>query len=314
LGGDAFGGLATTNGATDGGSEERGSGRFCTMQKRTASPGRVVAQIAPQHARGRKSPRKATRMIDTNVQRTRAFAEILEAVKPEAERLIALYPQSRSALIPILHAFQNEEGWVSPEAMAAAAGMLALPLSTVESTASFYTLFFRRPVGRYMLQVCRNLSCSINGAYEIMAYFRERLGIGHLQTTPDGLFSYEEVECLAACDRAPCMQINLEFVYDITREDVDAMIAAMRGGTFDVAPLPQSAVPSGDWHVGQDTGRKSAGARLVSSPNDPGGMGDPSGVSMIERLARDPSPVRARPTAERLVRDGDARLAHEPEH
>jgi hypothetical protein len=198
--------------------------------------------------------------------------------------------------------------------MAAAAEWLGLPLSTVESTASFYTLFFRRPVGKYMLQVCRNLSCSLNGASEVMAHFRKRLGIGHLQTTADGVFSYEEVECLAACDRAPCMQVNLEFVYDLTIADVDALIDALRSGTYGVAALPQSAVPGADWHVGQDTGRKSFGARGVSSPNDPGGMGDPSGVSMIERLGRDPAPIDARPTRERLVREGVARLSHDAEH
>ena len=249
-----------------------------------------------------------------SVTRTRDFSEVAAEVRPEADRLIALYPQSRSALLPILHAFQNVEGWVSPEAMATAAEWLSLPLSAVESTASFYTLFFRRPVGKYMLQVCRNLSCSLNGASEIMAYFREQLGIAHLQTTPDGTFSYEEVECLAACDRAPCMQVNLEFFYDLTPADVDAMLAAMRAGTFSVPPLPQSAAPGKDWHVGQDTGRKSAGARDVSSPNDPGGMGDRSGVLMIERLIRDPAPIDARPTRERLVREGEARLSHDSEH
>ncbi len=81
---------------------------------------------------------------------TRDFAPILAAVKPEAERLISLYPQKRSALLPILHAFQDVEGWVSPEAMAAAAEMLELPISAVESTASFYSLFYRKPVGKYM--------------------------------------------------------------------------------------------------------------------------------------------------------------------
>ena len=249
-----------------------------------------------------------------SVTRTVDFGSVLEAVRPEAERLMGLYPRKQSALLPILHAFQNVEGWVSPEAMAAAGEWLSVPLSTVESTASFYTLFFRRPVGRYMLQVCRNLSCSLNGASEIMEYFRERLGVGHTQTTADGLFSYEEVECLAACDRAPCMQVNLEFFYDLTRDDVDAMLAAMRAGTFEVAPLPQSALPSADWHVGQDTGRKSPGARGVSAPNDPGGMGDVSGVLMIERLIRDSAPVDSRPTRERLVREGEALLSHELEH
>jgi NADH-quinone oxidoreductase subunit E len=248
---------------------------------------------------------------------TRDFAPILAQVKPEAERLIAQYPDSRSALLPILHAFQNVEGWVSPEAMAAAGEMLGLPVSVVESTASFYTLFFRRPVGKYVLQVCRNLSCSMNGAEKIMSHIRERLNIGHFETTYDGIFSYEEVECLAACDRAPCMQVNLEFAYDLTREKVDGMLREMMAGKFETPALPQTVKPGKDWRIEQDWAKKSAGARGVSNPNSPGGMGDASGVRMIERLAGDPLALGARPTAERLIEDGAERLKHgaaEPEH
>lgn len=247
-------------------------------------------------------------MNDALVERD--FAAVLAGVEPEARRLIGLYPEGkqRSAMLPILHAFQNVEGWVSPEALAATAEFVAEPLSVVESTASFYTLFHRRPVGKYMLQPCRNLSCLINGAGDVMAHFRQELGIGHLQTTPDGLFSYEEAECLAACDRAPCMQINLQFVYDLTTEKVDAMLAAMRAGTFEVAPLPQSATPGHDWHVRQESGRKATGAQGVPDPNDPGGIGDATGVRMIERLTKDPYPVDVRPTKERLIKDGAERL------
>lgn len=244
----------------------------------------------------------------------RDFAAISASVEPEARRLIASYPegQARSALLPILHAFQNAEGWVSPEALARTAELTNVPLSVVESTASFYTLFHRRPVGRYMLQPCRNLSCIINGAGPIMEQFRRELGVGHNQTTPDGLFSYEEAECLAACDRAPCMQVNLEFVYDLTAEKVDAMLRAMREGTYAVAPSPQSARPGSDWTVSQEQRAKSSGAQDVSEPNDPGGMGDASGRGMIERLAHDAYPIDVRPTKERLIVDGAARLAVAP--
>ncbi|MBV8726567.1 MAG: NAD(P)H-dependent oxidoreductase subunit E, partial [Candidatus Eremiobacteraeota bacterium] len=138
---------------------------------------------------------------------TQEFKDLVERLRPELEALIAQYPDSRSAMLPIIHRFQAEQGYASPEAMRTCAELLKLPVSVVESTVSFYTLFFRKPVGKYMLQVCRNLSCTLRGAEDIMAYFREKLGIGHLQTSSDGLFSYEEVECLAACDRAPCMQV-----------------------------------------------------------------------------------------------------------
>jgi NADH-quinone oxidoreductase E subunit len=238
------------------------------------------------------------------------FAAILAKVEPDAKALIASYPESRSALIPIVHRFQQEAGWVPPEAIAHTAAWLGLTPAEVESTVSFYTLFFRRPVGRYVLQPCRNLSCQINGAEEIAAYFREKLGIDHLQTSADGLFSYEEVECLAACDRAPCMQVNLEFVYDLTREKVDALLEAIRAGTFEIPPLPQSAAPGSDWHVAPVTARKSAGAQSVPSPNDPGGIGDKSGATMLRRLIDDPGPIEARPTRERLIADGPAILKH----
>ena len=254
-------------------------------------------------------------MIDATASADeRDFAAIAAKVEPIAKRIMAQYPPAnvRSALIPVLHEFQNVEGWVSPEAIARTAEWIGEPISVVESTASFYTLFHRRPIGRYMLQPCRNLSCLINGAGEIMAHFREQLGVGHLQTTDDGLFSYEEAECLAACDRAPCMQVNLQFVYDLTKEKVDTMLAAMRAGTYDVPPLPQSAKPGKDWKVASATDRKSPGAQGVSNPNDPGGLGDASGVRMIERLAKTPYPIEVRPTKERLVADGAARLTAPP--
>jgi NADH-quinone oxidoreductase subunit E len=240
-------------------------------------------------------------------EREERFAKLYEGLRPECERLIAQYPDTRSALIPMMHLFQAEEGYASGEAMRAIAEMLNLTPATVESTISFYTLFFRKRVGKYMLQVCRNLSCSMNGAEEIMAYFREQLGIGHLETTDDGLFSYEEVECLAACDRAPCMQINLEFVYDLTPKMVDDMLAAIKGGTYPVEPLPQTGKPPKTWIMNQDLqvsrGDKSPGGEKVSHPNNPGGIGDPSGVIMLDRIILE---------RERFVGRTRERLANEP--
>lgn len=230
------------------------------------------------------------------------FPQIRARLEPEFTRILGLYEDSRSALLPIIRRFQDEEGYVSHEAVVACSEILSLTPAVVESVVSFYTLFFQRPVGKYMLQVCRGLSCTLNGAEEIMQYFREQLGIGHLETTGDGLFSYEEVECLAACNRATCMQVNLEFVYDLTREKIDAIIAAMRAGNFEVAPLPQVAKPPATWHIGYDTGKKSAGAVGVSAPNAPGGIGDRTGSEMLERIVGELPAVVAR-SRERLVRD-----------
>jgi NADH-quinone oxidoreductase subunit E len=240
------------------------------------------------------------------------FDELFARLRPECEALIAQYEDSRSALIPMAHLFQEHEGYVSQNAIAAIAYLLRLAPAVIESTVSFYSLFFRKPVGKYMLQVCRNLSCVINGAEEIMAYFRAQLGIGHLETTADGLYSYEEVECLAACDRPPCMQVNLEFVYDLTKPDVDALLAAIRNGTYPVRPLAQTAAPERTWKIAQDTGRKSAGGRGVSNPNNAGGVGDKSGLIMLDRLMADPT--FAQRSHERVLHETNLQATEQGSH
>ncbi|MBV8297989.1 MAG: NAD(P)H-dependent oxidoreductase subunit E [Candidatus Eremiobacteraeota bacterium] len=234
-----------------------------------------------------------------------AFDDLYARLTPEIARTIGQYEQKRSALIPLAQLFQDHEGFVSADAIAAIAYHVGETLATVESTISFYTLLYRKPVGKYMVQICRNLSCMLNGADEIMAYAREQLGVDHLQTTADGLISYEEVECLAACDRAPCAQVNLEFVYDLTRESVDAMIAAIRAGNYPVKPLAQTVTPGRRWKVEQDTGRKAPGATNVSSPNNAGGIGDPSGIAMFDLIVGRPK-YEAR-SNERLVRETNLR-------
>ncbi len=241
-----------------------------------------------------------------------AFPDLLVSLRPQCDALIAQYEDRRSALLPMMHLFQEHQGYVSQDAMRAAAEMLELSPAVVESTVSFYTLFFRKPVGKYMLQVCRGLMCELNGAESIMAYFRETLGIGHLETTDDGLFSYEEVECLAACDRATCMQVNLEFVYDLTPQMIDDMLAAMRAGTYKTKPMAQTATPERTWKVRQDgevsRGGKSPGTRTATRPNNAGGVGDSSGVIMLDRFVTKDVSFSGR-SRERTVRD--ARGVHE---
>jgi NADH-quinone oxidoreductase subunit E len=241
--------------------------------------------------------------------RERDFPELLERVRPECERLIAQYEEKRSALLMLAHVFQEREGFVSPQAMHAISEMLAITPAETEATISFYTLLYRRPVGKYMLQPCRGLACAINGAEDVMAYFREKLGVGHLETTSDGLLSYEEVECLAACDRAPCMQVNLEFVYDLTPAKVDELLVLIRSGAYPVKPMAQTEPPGRTWEIRQDdqvaTGRKSPGATGVESPNNAGGIGDKSGVIMLDNIInRNVEFFRA--TRERAVLDSRA--------
>jgi len=239
--------------------------------------------------------------------REQEFPALYERLKPQCQNIIARYEVSRSALLPLIHLFQEHEGYTSAQAMRAVSEMLDLSLAVVESTVSFYTLFFRRPVGKYVLQVCRGLACTLNGAEDIMAYFREKLRISHLQTTDDGTFSYEEVECLAACDRATCMQVNLEFVYDVTPEMIDTMIEAMRAGTYAVKPMVQTEKPPATWILNQDSqvadGGKSAGALDQVDPNNAGGL-DKDGVIMVDRILAQEWRFTGR-TKERLATEPD---------
>ncbi|HEY5341417.1 MAG TPA: NAD(P)H-dependent oxidoreductase subunit E [Candidatus Aquilonibacter sp.] len=244
---------------------------------------------------------------------------LFERLRPQCEALIAQYEQKPSALLPMMHLFQEHQGYVSQDAMRFTARMLDLSPAVVESTVSFYTLFYRKPVGKYMLQVCRGLMCELRGADEIMKYFREKLGIGHLETTDDGLFSYEEVECLAACDRATCMQVNLEFVYDLTPALIDEMIDQIRAGSYPVQPMAQTAKPERSWKIAQDlqvgSGGKSPGARSATRPNNAGGVGDATGIIMLDRFVTKDVSFTGR-SSERLVRDARdiVEIADEQQH
>lgn len=239
-------------------------------------------------------------------ERLEAFPDLLARLRPECDAIVAQYEQKRSALLPIMHLFQQHEGFVSEEAMKAVAEMLDLTPAVVESTVSFYTLFYRKPVGKYMVQICRGLACSVNGAESVMQRFRERLGVGNLETTGDGLISYEEVECLAACDRATCGQVNLEFVYDLDEKNVDALVDGLRAGTYHVPAMAQTETPPRTWSIVQSTeiagGRKSSGAVGSPSPDNAGGLGDRSGVIMLDRIVEFGPSFRGA-TNERAVRE-----------
>jgi NADH-quinone oxidoreductase E subunit len=134
-----------------------------------------------------------------------AFSETALA---EYRGLVGRYPERRAALMPTLWLAQREFGWLSEEAMAYVADLMELPLAWVTSVASFYTMYWKRPPGRWHLQLCRNLPCALRGSLDIQRAIEDRLGIRDGEKTPDGRFSFEEVECLASCGTAPVMQVN----------------------------------------------------------------------------------------------------------
>ena len=144
------------------------------------------------------------------------------------QHLVSIYPQKRSALIPMLLLAQKEQGYVSGQAMEYIAAYLGLSASDVESTLTFYTLLRRKPAGKYHILICTNLSCMLQGSDDIEACIKRKLGVGLGQITPDGLFSAIEFECLGSCTTAPVMQVNGEFHENLTVPKVEALLDDLR--------------------------------------------------------------------------------------
>ncbi len=139
-----------------------------------------------------------------------------------------IFPESRSALLPALHIAQDEVGYVSHEAMEDVSAILDIPYSDVEEVVSFYTMFYEKKVGTYVLEICKTVPCAILGADEIIEYLERKLGISAGETTRDGLFTLLRVECLAGCHRAPVMQVNSRYYENLTTDRIDALIDQMR--------------------------------------------------------------------------------------
>ena len=134
------------------------------------------------------------------------------AFSPEAlakyERIIAKYPVRQAAIMPVLWLAQEEFSHLSVEALKYVSGLMGFPLAWVSGLASFYTMYHKKPVGRFHLQVCTNVPCMLRGSDDIVGCLEKRLGISFGETTPNGKFSMEEVECLASCGTAPMMQVS----------------------------------------------------------------------------------------------------------
>jgi NADH-quinone oxidoreductase E subunit len=147
-----------------------------------------------------------------------------------AKELIALYPQPRSALIPMLHVAQEQDGWLTREAMEHVAELLELAPAEVYGTATFYDMLFTEPVGRHLISICTNLACLLNGAYELLEHAEVSLGVAPGGTTPDGEFTLEDVECIALCGEAPCLAVNWRFFGNVTPNGFDQLVDDLRAG------------------------------------------------------------------------------------
>src|SRR5246127_1711151 len=173
------------------------------------------------------------------------------------EKLQNAYPVKRSALIPMLMYAQDEFGFVSDEMIAEIAVRLDLRTVEVEETLAYYSMLRRKPVGKHHVQVCTNVACMLRGGYEILEQAKKRLEIGHKETTNDGVFSLEEVECIGACTGAPAIQVNYDFYENLTPSSFDKIIEDL------------------------DAGKKPAPVEVISGALHPR---DPQETSLISRL------------------------------
>ena len=155
------------------------------------------------------------------------FSPELEA---RFEKLVASYPpgRTRSAVIPMLMYAQDELGAVTPELVAEVAKRCQVPPIQVEEVIGYYSMLHRKPQGKYHVQVCTNISCLLVGGEELYHHACKKLGIGHKQTTADGVFSLEEVECMGACSWAPAVEINYDFHHHVTPEKLDQLLDGLK--------------------------------------------------------------------------------------
>ncbi len=164
-------------------------------------------------------------------------------IRQRAEELVALYPRRRSAMLPLFHLAQEQDGYLTEEAMTEIAELTGTTPAEVRGTASFFDLVHLEPVGTHVVGICTNIACLLAGGIELLEHAERALGVGHGGTTEDQRVTLEETECLAGCDRAPCVQVNSRFVDARTPAAFDALVAELREGRRD-ADIPPHGVLS----------------------------------------------------------------------
>jgi NADH-quinone oxidoreductase subunit E len=193
---------------------------------------------------------------------------------PDAAQIIGRYPRPRSALLPLLHLVQAEEGYVSADGIAYCAEQLGITEAEVTAVVSFYTMYKRRPVGQYHVGVCTNALCAVMGGDAIFADLQEHLGIGNDQTTPDGKVTLEHLECNAACDYAPVMMVNWEFFDNMTPQTARDLVDGLRAGA-DIAPT---------WGAPRLCSWQQASRILAGFPDGQAALGHTAGAASLAGL------------------------------
>lgn len=158
-----------------------------------------------------------------------------------AKEIIGRYPKARSATIPLLHVAQQQDGYVTHEAIAHIAELVGATSAEVLGTCTFYEMFKMQPVGKYLINICTTMSCALMGAEQLLEHAEQHLGIKAGGTTPDGLFTLERAECQAACTEAPCLQVNYRYRYRVSPAQLDQFLDDLAEGRLD-AEIPAHGV------------------------------------------------------------------------
>lgn len=234
-------------------------------------------------------------------------AEVLARLEADAKGVIARYPGSRSALLPLLHLVQSEEGYVSRTGMAFCADQLGLTTAEVTAVATFYTMYRRRPSGDYQVGVCTNTLCAVMGGDAIFDQLKEHLGVGNDETTEDGKVTLEHIECNAACDFAPVVMVNWEFFDNQTPESATRLVDDLIAGR---TVEPTRGAPLCTY---KETARILAGFpdTRPGAVEASGGAGAASLVGL--KLARGEAGPQARVVGQRGERAGDEAPRDEPQ-
>ncbi|HMS88189.1 MAG: NAD(P)H-dependent oxidoreductase subunit E [Acidimicrobiales bacterium] len=183
-----------------------------------------------------------------------------------ALEIVARYPVAKSATIPLLHLAQEQDGHITDDAMEHIAELVGTTPAQVLGTCSFYEMFKREPVGTYLVNICTNIACQIMGGEELLHHAEHKLGIKAGSTTPDGKFTIEDVECIAACTEAPCLQVNYRYFHKITNDEFDALVDDLRAGKRKDEIPPHGTLARIRQHIPADR---------AAGPADPKGAPEP---------------------------------------
>lgn len=243
------------------------------------------------------------------------MAHLAPEVVSKAREVIGLYPHPRSALLPLCHLAQAQDGWLTPDAIVEIAELVGVTPAEVEGTASFYDMLHTEPVGKYVVTVCTNIACMLAGGYELLEHAEERLGVRAGATTADGLFTLEESECLAACDVAPCLQVNSRFFGPLGDGSFDTLVDDLKAGKHD-AEVPRHGVLS---RYERRHGLEAAGGATAAAKKVPSGKGKSTAAATSDSVAaerKSPPPVRdprSKPKAIAKAEDAAPTAAPAPE-